>query len=49
MKLQKASGPRSTRLSRAHENMELRRAADRREAARIIEAWENARKITINN
>jgi len=46
MKLKNISGPRSTRLSRAIENMELRRAADRREAARIAEAVENAMTVS---
>lgn len=45
MKLQQVSGPRSTRLSRERENMELRRAADRREAARIADAVANAVEI----
>ena len=42
MKFKQVSGPRSTRLSRERENMELRRAADRREAARIADAIANA-------
>jgi len=46
MKLKNISGPRSTRLSRAIENMELRRAADRREVARIAEAVANAMTVS---
>ena len=45
MKLKQVSGPRSTRLSRERENMELRRAADRREAARVADAVANAVEI----
>lgn len=45
MKTQRISGPRSTKLSRANENMELRRAADRREVTRVAEAISNAIKL----
>ena len=45
MKTQRISGPRSTKLSRANENMELRRAADRREVTRISDAISNAIKL----
>ena len=45
MKLKRVSGPRSTKLSRANENEELRRAADRREVTRIEDAISNAIKL----
>lgn len=49
MKLKNVSGHRSTKLSRAFENAELKRAADRREAARIAEAVANAMMVSNNN
>lgn len=47
MKLKNVSGHRSTKLSRAFENAELKRAADRREFSRIADAVSNAIKLKL--